>query len=251
MSQDYVATNPVTGTTVFGGLYAIIRNHFLACVSSFSGTSFPASPVAGQLCYRTDLGDQGKLYKYDNSGTWVDIDILDYQEIYINAGAMISKATAGALSGTNEYVTNDWNLDYFSFIKASESYVDFSFRFPSFWNLGTVKAKFYWSPGSSACAVGDTVEWEIGGVAISDDDPIDASIGGTQVISDTVLVGKDGDMHITDVTPAITIGGSPAAEDFVNFRISRNIGGTDDMAEDAWLFGVAIQFGVNNAITAW
>ncbi len=251
MSQSFNSSNPVTGTTIFGGLYAIVRDHFNACVSSFSGGSFPGSPVPGQLCYRTDLGDQGRLYKRNNTPAWVDIDVLEYQEMYIGAGAMIGRATDGAVAGTIEYVTNDWNIDYFSFVKASEKYVNFSFRFPSVWNLGTIKVKFYWIPGSPSCTAGDTVEFEIGGVAISNDDAIDVAIGGTQVISDIVLGGKDGDIHISAATPAVTIGGTPIADDLIQFRISRNIGGTDDMAEAAWLLGLAIQFGVDNAITAW
>jgi hypothetical protein len=44
----------------------------------------------------------------------------------------------------------------------------------------------------------------------------------------------------------------------VHFKLSRNVGGTDDMVEDAWLFGALIQvtetfpdYSGTNAIVAW
>jgi hypothetical protein len=44
----------------------------------------------------------------------------------------------------------------------------------------------------------------------------------------------------------------------VNFKISRNVGGTDNMAENARLFGVLIQYLISfpdasgtNAVAAW
>ena len=72
-----------------------------------------------------------------------------------------------------------------------------------------------------------------------------------QVVTDAVLAGVEGDLHITAATPAITISGTPQVGDIIHLKISRNIGGTDDMAEDAWLFGVMLQITVNQNITAW
>ena len=411
MSQTYNSTKPESGVTTLGELYQIIRDHIAALVSSFSGTSYPSSPVAGQLCYRTDLGTNGMLKKY-NGATWEDIDyesaindevieargtaasldarldqalnedgtlkgsapasgwwstegetatyvntttftlpgdqtavytvgrpvyfsgvagapqysrvvsstytsstsiviqdavldgslsgvfygqpqyntgiyddasatakgivelatqaefltmtdatryitadlvadILQYQEIYIDAGAMVATTTNGAGSGSNEYATNDHKIDYFAFDGATEELVCFKFRFPSAWDRSTIRVKFYWAPGDSACTAADTVEWEIGGVAISDDDAIDATLGTTQVISDIVLAGKNDDLHVSGVTPAVTVGGTPALDDIILFKISRNVSGTDDMTEDAWLFGCAIQYKINQAVTAW
>uniref|UniRef100_A0A6M3IJA1 Putative tail protein n=1 Tax=viral metagenome TaxID=1070528 RepID=A0A6M3IJA1_9ZZZZ len=414
MSQTYNATKPESGVTSLGELYQIIRDHIAACVSMFSGTSYPASPVAGQGSFRTDLGSLGqglpKLYfadgwhdidynstiynevvaargsaasidvrldvginedgtfkgsapasswwttesqtptyvsttqftvptdltaiytvgravyftgvagapqysrvvssSYGAPNTTVNItdavldvslsgvfygqmkynvglydsatvtksgivelatqaefltmtdatryvtsdlvaDVLQYQEIYIDSGAMVALTTNGAESGTYEFPTNDHMIDYFAFDGATEEFISFKFRFPSVWDRSTIKVKFFWAPGDAACTAGDTVEWEIGGVAISDDDPIDATLGTAQVITDIVLAGKDGDLHLTSATPAITIGGTPALGDLVLFKASRNVSGTDDMTEDAWLFGITIQFKINQAVAAW
>lgn len=179
------------------------------------------------------------------------IKTLVPQNIWIPAGALIPTDTNGAAIGTKEYATNDIMKDYLAFDGAAEEFAGCDFPMPEGWDRGTIKAKFYWAPGDSACSAADTVEWELGGVAISNDDAIDASLGTTQVISDTVLAGKDGDLHISGATPAITIGGTPALGDLIHFKVSRNVGGTDNMTEDAWLFGVFLQITINTAVTAW
>lgn len=52
MGQTFVAINQAaqSGTTILGNL----DDKTLSLQSCFSGTSFPGSPVEGQLCYRTD-----------------------------------------------------------------------------------------------------------------------------------------------------------------------------------------------------
>jgi len=177
---------------------------------------------------------------------------LGYTNIWVPAGSMIPLDTDGAASGLKEYATNDIMLDYFAFNGAAEEYVAFNLAMPENWNRSTIKAKFFWAPGDSACSAGDKVEWEIGGGALTDDDAIDAAIGTAQVIYDTVLAGKDADMHVSAVTPAITIGGTPALLDLIHVKVSRNVSSANDtMAEDAWLFGVMLQIKVNEAFIAW
>jgi len=177
---------------------------------------------------------------------------IDYENIWLPAGAFIPAATNGAQSGTKEYGTNDVDIDYFAFDNGTEEFISFNLPTPEAWNRGTFKAKFFWSPGDSACTAGDTVEWQLAGQAISNDDPIDVAHGDAgEVISDVVLAGKDGDLHLSGATPAITIGGTPALGDFIHLDVSRNVGGTDDMTEDAWLFGVWLQIALSNTIAAW
>ena len=162
-----------------------------------------------------------------------------YQTIWIPAKIMTALTTNGAPAGTKEYATNDNMMDYHAFDGATEEYVAFNMLMPEDWNLSTILAKFYWAPGDSACTAGDTVEWRLAGQAISNDDALDVALGDAgEVISDTVLAGKDGDLHITATTPLITVGGTPALGDMIHFKASRNVAGTDDMTEDAWLFGI-------------
>ena len=51
--------------------------------------------------------------------------------------------------------------------------------------------------------------------------------------------------------PALTIGGTPALGDLIVFEVCRNTDGTGDMAEDAWLLGVLIQYKVDQTVSAW
>ena len=181
-----------------------------------------------------------------------NFDVLgSYNTVWIGAGAMVPLSTNGAEAGINEHATNDVMIPYYAFNGATEEFVSVNLVMPQNWNLGTILAKFYWAPGAAACTAGDTVEWQIAGVSITDDDAIDtAYTDAGEVISDTVSAGKNADIHVTAKTPAITINGTPAVEHFVNLKISRNVGGTDDMTEDAWLFGVVIQYVANVSITA-
>lgn len=193
-------------------------------------------------------------------GNQIAADVPDIQEnldclgpygvIWVPAEAMTPTVTNGAEAGSTEYATNDIMVNYFAFDTATEEFVSFNLMMPENWNRSTIKAKFFWT-GSSTSDVGETVEWEIGGNAMGNDDAIDAAIGTAQVISDTLLTAGSADLHITAATPAITVGGTPALGDMIHFKVSRNVGGTDDMDDDAWLLGVAIQYTISNQIAGW
>lgn len=177
--------------------------------------------------------------------------------LWVPASAMVPTATNGATAGTNEYATNDIIRAYYAFDGTTEQFVGFDVVMPEGWNRSTIKAKFYWSSATSSSS-GDTVEWEIGGIALSDSDVLDTAIGTAQVKSDALTANNGTDLQITAATDAITVGGTPALGDLTHFKVSRNVGGTDDMTEDAWLFGVLIQiaetfpdYSGTNAIVAW
>ena len=175
----------------------------------------------------------------------------EYKTIYIDAAEMIPCTTSPPLQGTTEYGTNDIDVDYFAFdAGATEERVQFKLKMPENWDRGTIKAKFDWSSATGSTA-GDTVEWGIKAGALSDSDAIDAALGTAQVITDTLLADNGGDLQTTLTTPAITIGGTPALGDIIVFEIYRNTDGTDDMAEDGWLFGCTIQYKKSGSIVAW
>jgi hypothetical protein len=173
----------------------------------------------------------------------------DYDTIWIGAGAMVPCTTNGAAASTEEYGTNDIDLDILAFdTGATEERVQFALVMPETWDRSTVKVKFFWGNATGASAA-DTVEWGIKAGALSNDDAIDAALGTPQVITDTVIA--DGDLHVTSATPALTVGGTPALGDLIQFEVYRNTDGTDDMAEDAWLIGCWIQFLKTNTVSAW
>jgi hypothetical protein len=168
--------------------------------------------------------------------------ISAYGTVYIDAGAMVPCTTAGAATGTTETSATTAEMDYYAFDGgATEERVQFKMVMPNDWGAGTIKAKFHWGSAVGSTA-GDTVEWAMKAVCIRNDDALNTAFGTPQVISDTLLANNGLDMQVSGATPAITIGGTPTAGSMVVVEVYRNTDGTDDMAEDAWLFGVQIQY---------
>lgn len=193
-------------------------------------------------------------------GIITDLNTLDerapaYGTIWVPAKIMTPLSTgACAALAQIEYTTNDdVLLDYFAFDKDAEEYAGFTLVMPENWDRSTIKAKFYWAPGHASAVEGTTVEWQIQGIALSNDDNMDTTefTDTGEVISDGVTAGKNLDLHITSATPAVTINGTPALGDLIYLKVSRNVGGTDDMGYDAWLFGVLIQYTIDNTVAAW
>jgi hypothetical protein len=186
-------------------------------------------------------------------GLWLSESEADdtYKTIDIDAGAFVPTDTNGAETGTNEYVTNDIMLDYFAFDDATLEKVQFKMHMPENWDLGTIKVKFDWTSATGS-TTGDTVEWGLKAGALSDSDVIDAALGTGQVISDALTADNGTDIQLSNATPAITVGGTPAADDLIVFEAYRNVSGTDDMVEDAWLTGIWIQYKTSaDVVTAW
>lgn len=154
---------------------------------------------------------------------------------WIPAGAMQARTTSGATSASTETSTNKVNYDYFDFTNASITYVQFGWAMPDEWNRGTIKVKFYWLPATGS----GNIQWGIQAQALSDGDAMDSAWGTAQVILDTV--GSTGNVHCTSATPALTVGGSPALGDVIQFQIYRDTT-NNTLAATARLLGVAIQY---------
>lgn len=147
--------------------------------------------------------------------------------IPVLASSMLSRTTNGAAAGLTELATNDVMLASKDFDQTTSEGVQFYVPMPKSWNEGTVTAQFGWTAASGA----GTAIWSISGTAFSDDDAMDAAFGSAQTATDTLITAND--MHISPVTSAITIAGTPAESDFVIFQITRDI--SDTLNADAKL----------------
>jgi len=163
-------------------------------------------------------------------------------EIFIPASYMVPRTNSGPQAGTVQTASYEIMVDYLAFDTTTSEILTFPVVMPSSWNLGTIKVKFIWKPGTDSGAVADTVEWAIAARAGGDGDTLDAIWGTAQVISDSVLTGESATIHISDATPALTVGGTPALGDIVYFKLYRNVSGSDNHAYDAWLLGAVIQY---------
>ncbi len=158
------------------------------------------------------------------------------------AGAMTARTTNGAASGTTESSSNKVMLRTFDFDTTTTEYVQIMIPMPKSWNEGTITAQFIWAgPGGTG-----NVVWACRAVAISDDDVIDAAFGTAQTVTDGVTATTD--VMESAFTSAITIAGTPAAEDLVCFEFYRDTGdGADTLASDAKLIAVRLNYTINAA----
>lgn len=160
-----------------------------------------------------------------------------HRAFYIPAHGMFTATTSGAQLSNVESSTNKVNYKTYDFDTSADEYIHFGIASPLNWNAGTVTAKFYWTAASGSAA--ETVTWAIQGMSFANDDAIDQAYGTAQTVADTLIA--TGDVHVTSATSAITIGGTPTAGDWIQFRIYRDVS-EDNLAADARLLGVRIEF---------
>lgn len=161
------------------------------------------------------------------------------QSIWVPAGAMTTRGTNGAAGQTIEMTTNKNMVKTLNFDSATQEFAQFDIRMPKSWDEGTVTFIPVWSHAATATNFG--VVWGLDAVAVSNDDALDVAFGTAQTSADTG--GTTNDSYQGPESSAITIAGTPAAEDLVLFRIHRDpANGSDTMAIDARLHGVLILY---------
>lgn len=159
------------------------------------------------------------------------------QTIWVPAAAMTARTTNGAASGTTELTTNDVMLRSFDFDTSTEEGVGFMIAMPKSWNEGTVTFAPYWTAASGSGGV----VWGLAAYAFSNDDAMDTAVSGQQTSTDTLITAND--CHVGPTSSAITIGGTPAANDLIYFEITREVAnGSDTLGVDAKLLGIQIYY---------
>lgn len=169
------------------------------------------------------------------------------QTCWIPAAAMVARTTNGAAAGTVEMATNKNMFKTLDFDTATSEYAQFSIQMPKSWNKGTVTAAFVWSHAATTTNFG--VTFALQAVALSNDDAGDVAFGTEQIAADTG--GTTNDIYVSPVTSAITIAGTPAANDYVQFQVRRAVADAGDtMAIDARLHGVQLYYTTDAATDA-
>lgn len=161
------------------------------------------------------------------------------QTIWVPAVALTPRTTNGAASGSMESTTNDVMTKYLAFDSATSEGAQVMVQMPKSWNEGTIVAQFVWTHPATTVNFG--VKWGIRAVAFANDDALDTAFGTEQEVADTG--GTTSDVYISDETSALTVAGSPAAEELVCFEVYRDpVDGSDTLAVDAYLIGVKIHY---------
>lgn len=172
------------------------------------------------------------------AAVWVEITVPQ-GEFFLSAAGMWPSTTNGCADhAQTEFGTNDVDLMLLAFDKDSDEFAQVTVAMPDDYDGGTVTAEFHWTSGDHD---GNDVVWGIQGIALDNDDAIDQAWGGAQTVTDTEIAAND--YHITSQTAAITLAGTPAAGQGVQFRVYRDAdAGGDNHGYDALLIGVKIRY---------
>jgi hypothetical protein len=171
-------------------------------------------------------------------------DFIGQQTIWVPAAAMTTRTTNGAASGSVETTTNKVMLSTMDFDATTAEYAQFAVQMPKGWDESTIICQFVWSHAATVTNFG--VAWELAAVAFADDDAADTAFGSAVTVTDTG--GTTNDIYISAESSAMTVAGSPGAEEYVVFQVNRApANGSDTMAVDARLHGVKIHYTINAA----
>lgn len=175
----------------------------------------------------------------------LEASVVGQQTIFVPAGALTARSSNGAAAGSVETTTNKVMLGSLDFDASADEFAQFAVQMPKGWDEGTVVAQFVWSHPSTTTNFG--VAWFIQAVALANDDAADAAFGTAVSAVDTG--GTTDDVYISPETAAMTVAGSPAAEEWVVFQVYRDVSdASDDLAVDARLHGVKIHY-TTDAVT--
>jgi uncharacterized protein YqkB len=156
----------------------------------------------------------------------------------VSAGSMAPSVTGGSATlASLASAANQPDIVSLDFDSTTQEYAQFSVPMPKSWNEGTVTFSAIWSHAATTTNFG--VVWSLQALAVSDNEAIAQAFGTVQTSTDTG--GTTNNVYVSPESSAITIAGTPAAEDVVFFRVSRvTADASDTMAIDARLQGIKL-----------
>ena len=200
--------------------------------------SAPSTPASGlwKVYFKSGgmyvLEDDGTEHGPFNQSTQLEGELF----LAANDGWPSTTDGCAALAKT-EHGTNDIDLQTLDFDKTSQEHAQWSVWMPDTWDAGTVTYKAVWTAAAGTPA--ETVEWNLQGRAYANDDAVDAAWGSAIEVSDALIATDD--IHYTSESAAVTLAGTPAAGELVQFRAYRDIAG-DNLDDDAKLLGIKVYY---------
>ncbi len=161
-------------------------------------------------------------------------------QVFLSSAGGWTSTTSGCQTNTlyesTTYKVNTITLDFdASIIK----YAEWTMAMPSDWDGGTITATFYWKAND---ATTQAVVWCLQGTSYGDGDNIDIAFGTAQCVTDA-NASTAFQVRKSAATSAITLAGTPAAGEVVQFRAYRNAtDGADTLTVNAQLLGIMIGF---------
>ena len=175
-----------------------------------------------------------------------------YDTLFVGACAMTPSDSNGA-EASSILFTNTTH-DTLKFVSTADTKAEFSVVFPDDWDKGAVKAKVLWTYNdSTAGEAGQAVGFTIGAVSYADGGNISAAPSTLVLVGD--VADSANELHRTDASVEIAIGGTAGDGNLVHFMLKRNTAyapeGTTAMPTDALVLGVVIQFGRTTTTAQW
>lgn len=158
--------------------------------------------------------------------------------IWVPATGMTPAVTSGCdFVKRIEISSTTPNLHVLDFDNTVEEFAQFDIVMPDEWDLGTVTFQAVWTAATGG-TTGVAIALE--GVARGDNEAWSTAYGSEVVVTDDAQTGAH-EVYFTPESTAVTIGGTPAADNVVSFQVTRVVGnGNDDLAEDMRLIGIRI-----------
>ena len=170
------------------------------------------------------------------SGT-AAVKIAGTETIFVPAAAMFGTTTNGAEASAVETTALRPELKVLDFDAGTRENAQFAIAMPKSWNLGTVTYQVFWSPSNTNT---DNCIFGLEGVATTEGDTADVAFGTAVEVTDAGI-GTVEDVQMTAVSGAVTIGGSPADDDYTFFQLYRDAAdGSDTFTGDARVLGIKL-----------
>lgn len=163
------------------------------------------------------------------------VPVVGRQSIPISASSLKAYSVGTPADGDFQTVTSGTILVK-DFDTSAEEFATFEIRLPKQWNRGTITFDVGWTYTSSGTG---GVAWGLSAAAVSNDDGLNVTWGTEVIVTDTVILHQD--YHVTAESTAVTVGGSPAVNDLIRFKIARKVANASDtLAQDARLIDINI-----------
>ena len=166
------------------------------------------------------------------------IKIAGKETIWVPATAMYPNTTSGCADLAQTELSNGPELKSLDFDKSSDEFAQFAVAFPKSWNEGTITFQAFFTANSTNTG---TTSWALQGVALADNGDLNTAFGTAVAPTAKAMSGTANDLAVTAESGAVTIAGSPSADEYVFFQISRDVS-ADDLDADAKLLGIKIFF---------
>jgi len=171
------------------------------------------------------------------SGT-AAVKIAGKETIWVPAVAMYPNTTNGCANIAQTELSNGPELKTLDFDKDSDEFAQFAVAFPKSWNEGTVTFQAFFTANSTNTG---TTSLALQGVALADNGDLNTAFGTAVAPTAKAMSGTANDLAVTAESGAITIAGSPSADEYVFFQIFRDVS-EDTLTADAKLLGVKLFF---------